>query len=67
LAASAARGTFFPENGGKKNGGKINLDTPEAIDRAFRTMLGKPPPPGKDLSECRKVFWQQYRTAEYAA
>jgi hypothetical protein len=67
LAASAAGGTFFPDNGGKKNGGKINLDTPEAVDRAFRTMLGRPPPAGKDLSECRKAFWQQYSSDGRAA
>ena len=64
--AAAGRGTFFPENGGKKNGGKINLDTPEAIDRAFRSLLGVPPPAGKDLSECRKAFWQKYNQRQAA-
>lgn len=70
LAPAGARGTFpsaKAEQEKPKNGAKINLDTPDAIAKAFSHYLGKPPPAGKDLSECRSIFWRQFKALKQEA
>lgn len=67
LPASAGRGTFSSDKSEKKNGARINLATPEDVTKAFRVHLHRDPPPGKDLAECRQLFWQHYRATEHAA
>lgn len=42
---------------------RLNLATDRAVAKAWREHLGKDPPTGKSLEECRALFWQQYRGA----
>jgi hypothetical protein len=59
------KGGFSLADAKKKNGARFDLSTDVKVAAAWRQELGRDPPAGKSLEECRTMFWQKVKEAQH--